>query len=1194
MRIRQVDFPPAVLEAQRLGRLVIFAGAGVSMDAPSNYPDFNALAAQVGGDSYPRQEDEAIDRYLGRLSAAGQTVHERVHRILSSPHSIPNLTHQALINIFKRPADLRIVTTNFDRHFTTTASDRFGKAMPEVFCAPALPLGSEFTGIIYLHGSVEKQTNRLILTDSDFGRAYITEGWATRFLERLFSHFVVLFVGYSHQDMLLSYLARGLTAGAPGPGRFALTPPNDDPRWKNLGITPIHYPLSAPPELPHFQLQIALTAWATQSQAGALAIEERIRNIVSSSGPLTSEDDDFLKDALSEISTLQFFTRHARELEWLHWIEPQPIFQRIFTVLPEYLATDRELASWFANQFATQHQDEALGVLQRNGGTLSPLLWQEILFFLWRNKIHGETLSSWVSLLLDMALPQTSDNVLEYIFSDCIYPDDQITALLLFEYLTRPKLRLKKSFHFTLDGEEPRKKTDVEIDCVDSDYWLRIGWDGIFAPNLGALARRLSPIVSFHLTTARRLLTSFGKVTETWDPLNHSRGMIESRVQDHLRNGFSMLIDAGAVVMRWACEHDFNWADALVTDWFLSESPLLRRLAIFGLAICTHVNADEKLRWFTEKRLLYKWGFKHENFLLMQSAYSNASPEARSAFLEEVVRQHKPDEDDRETGDYELFNVVLWLAKSNPNCTFASKLLSELKAKNPIFSERAHPDMDSWIGPVTYEAVTSPEAPLALLACDIDQLVTTIQIDPQSGYLEFRSKNELMHEIELCAQKSHEWGIKVAQAAQRQSNWTLELWQALLGAWRATDLSDNEWENVLKVLEASPAIYEPAMQPLISFFYQGVQHTTAPIPDTLIERTKNIADRLWVYVEKIESSGLTDQRNWLLTAINHPAGQLFEFYIHGLSRLERAKLLTDYLRNSYKQTFSATIAEVSLAAQLARVLLASQAYFLFNFDPEWTEQNILPLLDAHLDKERAKQCWHGYLYWGRWNDSMLTKMMHSYESMFSLIDNEDEEMQHVFCRHLANIAVYSSFNPVEHGWLFRFMATVKTEIRVMWASEMRSMIGGLDSDAKATLWQRWLKTYWQERLDGRPLPLSGGETAEMVEWVTDLGPVFPEGVDLVCKSPYPDFKQSMAYYPLAKSDLLKQYPDAFAELLFFLAAGEKNRPVYDLDQLYEAVAELVELIPKHQQLRPLCDELARLGVQGAANLAAKLSPDRIG
>ena len=281
--------------------------------------------------------------------------------------------------------------------------------------------------------------------------------------------------------------------------------------------------------------------------------------------------------------------------------------------------------------------------------------------------------------------------------------------------------------------------------------------------------------------------------------------------------------------------------------------------------------------------------------------------------------------------------------------------------------------------------------------------------------------------------------------------------------------------------------------------------------------------------------------------------------------------------------------EVSFAAQLARILLASQMHFLFNFDPEWTEQNVFPLLNAQLDKEQARRCWHGYLYWGRWNDSMLLKMMHSYESMFPLIENENEEIQHAFCHHLAGIAVYSSFNVLERGWLFRFLAVVKLATRVTWAAAMRSVVGGLDDDSKTNLWRRWLKAYWQERLQGRPVPLSAAETGEMVEWATYFGPVFSEVVDLICKSPYPDLGQSMAYYGLAESELLKKYPDAFAELLYFLAAGEKNRPVYDLDQLYKAVEELVDLVPKHPRIRPLCDELARLGVLGVAKLAARLA-----
>src|ERR1700731_2584524 len=811
MRIRQIDFPAKVLEAQKSGRLVIFAGSGVSMDAPSNYPDFNTLANQVGGSLFPRQEGEAIDRYLGRLSATGVTVHEQVSGILSTPDSRPNLTHQALINVFKHPQDVRIVTTNFDRHFTTVAMGRFGVDMPEVSFAPALPIGSEFAGIVYLHGCVEKPAKRLILTDSDFGRAYITEGWATRFLERLFSHFFVLFVGYSHQDMLLSYLARGLTAGASGPGRFALTPPNDDARWKNLGITPIHYPLSAPPELLHSQLQVALTTWATQSQAGTLAVEERIRSLVTGSGPLTPEDDDFLKDALSELSTLRFFTRHARGVEWLQWVEPQPVFQRILAVRSEYSTQDFELASWFANHFSIQHTDQALEVLRRAGGMLSPLLWQEISLVLFRQEIHGEILSTWVSLLLTMAAPDAQSDILEYIFSHCLYPEDEISALLMFEYLTRPRLRLKESFQWTTDTEQPRKRTDVELDCAGSDHWLRLAWNAAFSKNLDAMVKHVAPIVRFHLSAAHRLLASFGKVTATWDPLSFSRGMVESREQDHLRSGFSVLIDAGAEVMQWASEHDFVWADALIGDWFASASSLLRRLAIFGLAISTHISADEKLRRLAEKRFLYKFGFKHEIFLLMQKAYPLASPESRSEFLTEVVKQHKPDPEDTETGAYELFNLVLWLTKSDPACPFASKLFTELKEKNQEFGEREHPDMDSWIGPASWGQLESPGTfSESLLACDIGQLIATIQTAPKNGYLEYRSKDALMHAIGQSAQKSHAWGIKVAQEAQAQSIWTVELWQALTGAWAATSLSSDEWKTIIDILHASAEIYEPA------------------------------------------------------------------------------------------------------------------------------------------------------------------------------------------------------------------------------------------------------------------------------------------------------------------------------------------------------------------------------------------------
>jgi hypothetical protein len=62
MRIKNVDFLAPLLEAQQVGSLVVFAGAGVSMPPPSNYPNFDSLAEQaVGGvvvrEQYGEQRD---------------------------------------------------------------------------------------------------------------------------------------------------------------------------------------------------------------------------------------------------------------------------------------------------------------------------------------------------------------------------------------------------------------------------------------------------------------------------------------------------------------------------------------------------------------------------------------------------------------------------------------------------------------------------------------------------------------------------------------------------------------------------------------------------------------------------------------------------------------------------------------------------------------------------------------------------------------------------------------------------------------------------------------------------------------------------------------------------------------------------------------------------------------------------------
>lgn len=151
------------------------------MPAPSNYPNFEDLAVRVAGGVLVREHEEPIDRFLGRLADRG-TIHRIVSEILTSPDSRPNTLHFDLLRLFHSSRDVRLVTTNFDPHFSTAAPVVFaGEDQCEVHYAPALPPGDSFSGIVYPHGGVERPFERLVLTDSDFGRAYLTEGWARIF-----------------------------------------------------------------------------------------------------------------------------------------------------------------------------------------------------------------------------------------------------------------------------------------------------------------------------------------------------------------------------------------------------------------------------------------------------------------------------------------------------------------------------------------------------------------------------------------------------------------------------------------------------------------------------------------------------------------------------------------------------------------------------------------------------------------------------------------------------------------------------------------------------------------------------------------------------------------------------------------------------------------------------------------------------
>lgn len=577
MKIGGIDFQPEIMHALGEGTLVVFAGAGVSIVPPSNYPDFAGLVDEIAGTTYKRKKEEPFDHFLGRIQHERVNVHDQAKKLLTNPDSKPNPYHTAVVKLFANGKPLRIITTNFDMHFTTVIKN-LGHSI-NTFQAPALPVGSRFEGLAYIHGSVDDSAGNLVLTDSDFGRAYVTEGWARRFLQGVYGEFTVLFIGYSHNDVVLSYLTRGLSTN--NLKLYALSP--DDAQvahWNYLGIEPVKYQRSDG-ENPHINLLEGIQRLAETINMGMVEHEERVKQILSTAPPVVdSEDDDYLKDIVNDPVKVVFFTRHADSKEWMIWAEKRGILSPLFQANTYGDIRITKLAYWFAEKYLLKDPDSVLGLFQRNNQSMSPTLWGAITHTLHTdNDFHKDVIKKWLPLLIQYFPLGAQADSLEYLFDKCAANDLNL-ALLLFEFLSKPQIKLERGFSVSDDGEE--RSTSSNITTLGGGFCLSEALEKHFKTNMDKIAGYLIQITSGHIRTAFELGKLHGIADKTWDSLSYRRSAIEPNEQDEYPDDFSPVIDACRESLSWLVKNKNGYAKQIIDEWVKSPVPLLRRLAVFG------------------------------------------------------------------------------------------------------------------------------------------------------------------------------------------------------------------------------------------------------------------------------------------------------------------------------------------------------------------------------------------------------------------------------------------------------------------------------------------------------------------------------------------------------------------------------------------------------------------------------------
>ncbi len=281
------DIPDELLLALDEERVVFFCGAGVSL-ANAGLPDFLGLTntvlknLRISKTSTAYKILCAAQRIEKKLDLPGLVSVDRIFSELEKEFDLEyikpfvakslkpkigvNLSaHEILLDLATTTAGrTKLVTTNFDRLFEKS------KRKLTTWIPPHLPVSTditEFDGLVYLHGRVNKRYNApekdIIIASSDFGRAYLTEGWARRFFKEIIFEYTVVFIGYSADDPPIRYLLEGRNKKSRKQNKIYAfqsgTAQDAEEKWKHKYVKAIPYN-------DHLLLWSTLAAWAKRAK----------------------------------------------------------------------------------------------------------------------------------------------------------------------------------------------------------------------------------------------------------------------------------------------------------------------------------------------------------------------------------------------------------------------------------------------------------------------------------------------------------------------------------------------------------------------------------------------------------------------------------------------------------------------------------------------------------------------------------------------------------------------------------------------------------------------------------------------------------------------------------------------------------------------------------------------------------------
>ena len=1126
------------------GRVVFFCGAGISAHAGSGLPAFADLvdhvyeAHHIEADGVEREaldldgRDDAgrqpnFDKALGLLERpdrlGAQALRRTVIERLSRPPAGPLDVHRALIALSRRERGTRLITTNFDNRFADAGlEEEFIDAAPKL----PVPKPHNWSSLVHLHGRIvpDDDGSSLVLTAADFGRAYLTEQWAARFVTELFREFTVVFVGYSIGDPVMSYMVDALAAERTKGVRFTSAyafadhdgSPDGERRardgWLAKNVEPVLYGKRDD----HRLLGDTLIQWARIRNdpvhaRSRIAINEMSKMPSGADDPVVERVSWALQDpvaakALADAPPIKDEANFAKIEKWLEVFaekgllrcaatevnpdggDQDPAFVRLvdsgyqFSNPQTVDRTRTHLARWVARHI---HVPRVLAWALRAGGHMHPALRLEVerrladpnseipsrLRLLWTVLSGSEPADPWESLW-------TSDR---YAAADSeterLRIEEEGIKRLAPRLVVRSGPGRRLAFRQYFDGKAGSVSPinacgHLKLVSGDEDGRHRVK-DVLENPEvLARYAERLTEYLD-------QALALGAEDDEIHEDSSFYRPSIAAHDQNREHDGWTHLIDLVRDSYSAVAQTDRACADNLLRRWGLSRHSLFKRLALHALA--ENAKADiqhaRRLLVLGRKPGVWELDLRREVLRFFRRAGSRLPRSLRAELVRSIHagpkgKRGKASPDYAQTVRREKALRLRKLLESGARLDKRSMALAEEVAPVAIGGPAERDEFVAWHG--KGRRVSDEEfAPKELLDGSVAEVIAILERG-ETGRDAFRGFVLLQP-------------VKAVSALRRlasRDRWPAAIWQGFF--WTASALrerlkSEPRFQDyVARVLAAAPNELFATVGSAAGGFVKDLAENYG------LDREQELQvlwNKAWTGIGQCEPEvlGLDDP---LTDALNHLAGKLAEAALIRLWKHEPG--VGTGLPALVRPYFNAI--SVDPNGQLGRVMLATRLYHLYAIDSDWVREHMIARLKPARSEE-ATALWSAYA----WSPMVGPDLFQAFKEPFLevLCDGPEGGQTEERLASLFMAICLEGPSELREDEIHRVIGSMSEAALITVLDSLKSRLtGGLDQ--RERVWREkvdpWLRKYWPAAAARN----TSGTSVAMLDLLVACGNAFPD------------------------------------------------------------------------------------------------------